>query len=356
MTKLSPAARWLILLVVSFLIGGFFELAGLPAGFLLGPMFTAIFLAVIGGAVDIPRVPFQLAQVVIGCLIAQTITLPTLRQIGTDWPAFAAGVFSVLAVTLFIGWLLTRWRIFPGSTAIWGTSPGGALVMILMSSDYGGDERLVAVMQYVRVVVVASASSLLAAFITPGGEGAHSGAWLPHDLTSFGLTLGVIVISWVASRLVRISAGPLLIPIVLAALAHNALDVEIVLPFPLLMISFAIIGWGIGIRFTRETLSYAVKTMPTIITSVLVMMLACGGIAALLVVFTGVSPLTAYLATSPGGADSIAIIASSADVDVPYIMAMQLARLFAVMFIGPLCAQLVARWSGFGGKRCATKS
>src|SRR5699024_5125237 len=146
----------------------------------------------------------------------------------------------------------------------------------------------------------------------------------------------------------RSGAAPLLVPLVLAGLAQNLLGTPIVLPTPLLIISFALIGWHIGIRFTRKTLSYAIKTLPIIITSVIIMVAACAVIAWILSATTGVSLLTAYLATSPGGADSIAIIASSTHVDVPYVMAMQLARLFAVMFISPLCAQFVARWSGFG--------
>ena len=44
----------------------------------------------------------------------------------------------------------------------------------------------------------------------------------------------------------------------------------------------------------------------------------------------GVDPLTAYLATSPGGSDSIAIIAASTNVDVSFVMAMQTVRMLAV--------------------------
>ena len=56
----------------------------------------------------------------------------------------------------------------------------------------------------------------------------------------------------------------------------------------------------------------------------------CGGVAALMVVARGVDPLTAYLATSPGGSDSIAIIAASTNVDVSFVMAMQTFRMIAV--------------------------
>ena len=53
------------------------------------------------------------------------------------------------------------------------------------------------------------------------------------------------------------------------------------------------------------------------------MIVLCGGVAWLMVLAIGVDPLTAYLATSPGGSDSMAIIAASTNVDVSFVMAMQ---------------------------------
>ena len=57
----------------------------------------------------------------------------------------------------------------------------------------------------------------------------------------------------------------------------------------------------------------------------------------------GLDPLTAYLATSPGGADTVAIIAASTPVDVPFVMAMQTGRFLLVLALGPSLARLVAR-------------
>ncbi len=67
-----------------------------------------------------------------------------------------------------------------------------------------------------------------------------------------------------------------------------------------------------------------------------------GLLAYALHVFAGIDPLTAYLATSPGGMDSIAIIAAAIDVDVPFIMALQTARMLIVMAIGPALARRLA--------------
>ena len=75
--------------------------------------------------------------------------------------------------------------------------------------------------------------------------------------------------------------------------------------------------------------------------------------AFLLVWLAGVDPLTAYLATSPGGADSVAIIAANSAVDVPFVMAMQAGRLLVVTLTGPALARYIAtRFEQWGLEPC----
>jgi membrane AbrB-like protein len=76
------------------------------------------------------------------------------------------------------------------------------------------------------------------------------------------------------------------------------------------------------------------------------MIALCGGIGAVLTQFADVSPLTAYLATSPGGADAVTIIAASSPVDVPFVIAMQTARFIVVLLVGPTLASFIARRTG----------
>jgi membrane AbrB-like protein len=108
---------------------------------------------------------------------------------------------------------------------------------------------------------------------------------------------------------------------------------------------YAVVGWIIGLRFTREIVVYAARMLPRITTSILVLIILCGGLAWVLHLALGTDMLTAYLATSPGGADSIAIIAASSKVDLPFVMAMQTARFLLVILIGPSLARMVARWT-----------
>jgi membrane AbrB-like protein len=125
---------------------------------------------------------------------------------------------------------------------------------------------------------------------------------------------------------------------------------QVELPPWLLAVSYAIVGWGIGGRFNRPILIYAARALPRIILAILALISICGMFAFGLVHFAGVDPLTAYLATSPGGADTVAIISASSHVDVSFVMAMQVARFMFILVTGPALARLVVKWSGFDGR------
>jgi uncharacterized protein len=75
------------------------------------------------------------------------------------------------------GWVMSRFRIIPGTTAVWGMLPGGATVMMLMAEAYGADSRLVAFMQYLRVVMVAAAASVVSLMFVPSGGAAFPAAF-----------------------------------------------------------------------------------------------------------------------------------------------------------------------------------
>ena len=141
----------------------------------------------------------------------------------------------------------------------------------------------------------------------------------------------------------RLPAGALLVPLFLGALLNGSGTVTIELPPWLLAASYALVGWSIGLRFTRQILVHAAKAFSRVAASILVLIALCGGLAVVMVKTMHVNPVTAYLAMSPGGMDSVAIIAaSSPGVNVPFVMAMQTARFLIVVFAGPPLARFVS--------------
>ncbi|WP_040619370.1 AbrB family transcriptional regulator [Rhodovulum sp. PH10] len=339
----GTGVRWGVLLALTAVVVAFLEYLRFPAAMLLGAMAAGIALAAADGPVRVPRMPFLVAQGVIGCLIARSITPELLVEILRDWPVFVGAVFSVIAVSTMLGWLLARFEVLPGTTAVWGASPGAATAIVLMSDGYGADARLVALMQYLRVVMVTVVASLVSALWVSGTTTAPAIDWFPPvHWPSLAGTVAVVAIGSVVAVRLRLQAGPMLVSLALAILLQDLGWLTITLPPWLLAIAYPLIGWTIGLRFTRQILVHAGRALPRLAAAIFLLIVVCGGFAVVLVQFAGIDPLTAYLATSPGGADSVAIIAASTPVDVPFVMAMQTGRFLVVLLTGPAIARFVA--------------
>lgn len=351
--RLPSWARWAALVVATVSLSLGLESLGLPAAFLLGPMVAAAALAIRGGSVRLPDWPFYAAQGVIGCLIARSFNREIFGMISRHWLLFPSVVLSAIAASTALGWLLARLRVLPGSTAVWGTSPGAASAMSLFAEAYGADPQLVAFMQYLRVLLVAASASLVAGF---AGGGSQAGRvvtdWLPAvDGAALAQTLALACGGAFLGRLLRIPAGPLLVPLFSVAALRLGTSCSLELPPFLLVPSYCLVGWHIGLGFTPSILRSAARALPKVLLSILALLVICAGFGLLLSRFAGVRPLTAYLATSPGGADSIAIIAASSQVDMPFVMALQTVRLVIVMALSPRIARALAGMTA--GQRAA---
>jgi len=346
LARLPAAAQWGGLLLCSVALASILELAGLPAALLMGPMIAGVVFGANSATIRVPRLPYFGAQAIVGCLMARAMTADILVSFLKDWPLFLAVVLAVILASTTLGWLMTRWQILPGTTAIWGTSPGAATAMMVVSESFGADVRLVAFMQYLRVVCVAIAASIVGRFWIEGSAtAAHSIVWFPAiDALAFAETLALAGIGAVLGRISRLPAGNFMVPMVIGAVLHATGLVRIELPEWLLAITYALLGWNIGLGFTRAILGHAWRALPQIMLSITVLIGFCTGLAFLLTRMLGIDPLTAYLATSPGGMDSVAIIAaSSRQVDLPFVMALQTLRFMIVILIGPALARFIAR-------------
>jgi membrane AbrB-like protein len=343
-SRLVSAFQWAGLIALSAGIAAFLLWLHAPAALMLGPLIAGIIVASSGGKVHFPLPPFVLAQGVVGCLIASMVPLSIVDDVLRHWVLFTLGVVLVVAASSLLGWTMTRLQMLPGTTALWGTSAGAASVMTIMAEHYGADARLVAFMQYLRVVLVAAVAALVARlFGVAPVHAAHDIVWFPPVAwLPLAETLALAIIGPVIARRLRIPAGAFLVPLVLGILLTHFGLMTIELPTWLLAASYAFVGWNVGLRFTRPLLLHALKALPVIFGATLVLITLCGAVAVVMVYGAGVDPLTAYLATSPGGSDSIAIIAASTNVDVSFVMAMQTVRMIAVLFLAPVLTRFIA--------------
>ncbi|MER8971760.1 MULTISPECIES: AbrB family transcriptional regulator [unclassified Mesorhizobium] len=346
LARIHKAWQWPVLVVVSVLFAGALELAALPAALLIGPMLAAIAAGTNGATVRVPRVLFGSAQAVVGCLVASSISADIFPVFYKEWPLFLGVVMATVAASSLLGWLISRWRILPGTTAVWGSSPGAATAMVLMAGAFGADQRLVAFMLYLRVICVSMTAALVAKlWVDTSGIEVPAIVWFPPvDPQGLAATFGVALVGGLAGKLFRLPSPFFLGTFIFGTVIHLGLGVTMQLPPWLLALSYTMVGWSIGLNFTRAILRHAARALPQIVGSIIALIVFCGGLAFLISRLLGIDPLTAYLATSPGGMDSVAIIAAAAQhVDISFVMALQSARFLIVLLVGPSVARLVAR-------------
>lgn len=343
MAPLRTIGLWLALVASSAAIAYGLSVAKFPAALLLGPMIAAIAFGVGGSRLKVPRPGFLASQAAIGCLVAHAVTGQIAQTLLEDGPLIVAVVMVTVAVSGFVGWMLTRLRILPGTTAAWGSSPGGAAAMVAMAEDFGADPRLVAFMQYVRVAAVVFSASVAARLLMSAAPPGATAAGDASEASSVLVTLLVAVGGALIALRLRVPAGAQIGPMVLGAVLHATGFAQMALPVPILELAYACIGWYVGLRFTRETLRLTVSALPGILAATFSVIALCAGWGFLLTLLLPIDLLTAILATSPGGLDSVAIIAVGSRADVSFVLAVQTLRLFVVLLTGPLLAKWISR-------------
>lgn len=338
--------QWLALFALSAVLAVAMELGQLPAALLIGPMLAAIFCGVNGALIRPNRSLYAGSQAVVGCLIASSVQPEIFVSFLNEWPLFLAVVVATLVASSLLGYMISRWKVLPGTTAVWGSTPGAASAMVLMADAFGADARLVAFMQYLRVIFVSVAAAAIARmWVDTSGVEPPAIVWFPAiDWQALTATVAVAAAGAALGRAARLPAGTFIGPMILGIAVHLGGGVDLQLPPWLLAASYAIIGWSIGLNFTRTILRHAARALPQIIAAILVLMGFCAALGFAMSLALGIDPLTAYLATSPGGMDSIAIVAAASNrVDLSFVMALQTARFLIVLLAGPPLARLLAR-------------
>ena len=346
------ATQWLSLLLLASVLVMVLHAIHVPAVLLLGPMLAGIVFAVGGSSLRLPR-SFPIgAQAILGCLIAQAISAELIAVMSAHWTLFMGFSLATLFIAAGLGWLITRSGWLPGTTAIWGLSPGAASAMVLLADELGADRRMVALMQYSRIALVALAAIIVAKLI--GHRNFPLANATSDDMVSQWLafsptwpligTLALAATSVTIAIFFRKAALALFIPAFAGAAMQAAGLINISTPPLLVTLAFGIVGIYVGLSFTREALIHSLSVLPIMLLGIVAMVVLCGLLSlAFYKLLPGTDLLTAYLALSPGGIDAAVIIAADTPVSLTLILASQFVRLLLVIAFAPALAKWLAQ-------------
>jgi membrane AbrB-like protein len=343
----GPAVRRPVLVGLASTAAGFAGAAvGIPSPALFAGLLVGLAFALrTDWALDVPGPAARLAQGVLGVSIGVLVQSSTLTEIGGHAPAIVGVTVATLAATVVAGLVMSRLTGLDRPTAAFGMVAGGASGIVAIARELGADERLVAVMQYLRVLVIVLLTPLIAGAVGGGGGGQDAGGggvaggW-PEGLGALVVCVGA---GTVLARAVRLPAGSLLGPLLVAA-ALSLAGVGFMAPVPaaVLQVAYVLIGLSVGLRFTVASLRHAARILPATLGMILALLVVSAGLGLLLVPLTGVGALDAYLATTPGGLYAVLAAAQENDVDATFVLAVQVMRLFAALLVAPLLARWLA--------------
>lgn len=341
--------RWLLLALIVTAVSTGLILVALPTPLLFGGLGGALIYALArpSAPLRLPGSWFKAGQAIVGVIVGSAVDWGTLTGLGARWLIVLLISVFALGVSVLVGSLLTRRGASP-ATAAFASIAGGAIGLTAMADELGADSRVIAALQYLRLLVVlltmpAVVTLLFGAFDQGAGTGVITGNW-PVDVpfVVFALAGGLM-----AGKLLRLPSpallGPLLVAAPLTLLPYfDGAEVPVVLAG----LGYLAIGVQVGLKFTLDSLKSISAMVPIALMTVVVTLLACAGLGWTLTLVTDATPLDAYLATTPGGIYAVMGTAAATGADVTFVAAAQILRMLIVLAIAPFMAAYFRRTAG----------
>jgi hypothetical protein len=341
---------WGAVLLVAIAAGALFTALDVPSAPLFGGLVAGLGRALLGRTrLRLPRVAGTGAQAVIGISIGALVQTDTLRTVAEHWVPVLLVTVSTLLVSLVAGQLMRLQRGVSPVTGAFSMIAGGASGITAMARDLGADEQVVAVLQYLRVLLIVVAMPIVATTV----YGATAGSATPPGASAPGWPAGLLftvfcgAVGILLGRVIRLPVGAMLGPIaVAAALVLSGLSHGAEVPALIAMAGFLAIGLQVGLGFTRASLRLVGRALPLALALIVGAVAACAGLGVVLSRTAGVTLLDGYLATTPGGLYAVLATATGSGANATFVLAVQVLRLFVMLFSAPLLARLLRSRAG----------
>lgn len=351
---MRAVAVWAAVLLAVAGVAAALAAAGLSDAALFAALLVGLVVALVvpGTTPRQPRWVASSGQAVIGVLSGALVQPATLAALAGTWWAVAGTVVATLAISVLAGAVLARHRDVDLVTASFALVAGGASGVTAMSRELGADQRVVAVVQYLRVLLVVLTVPVVAAAL-PQPEGAgRPAATGPGTLTGgaswpadWAFTAACVVVGLVLARRVALPAGSLLWPLLLATAASaTGLTGGAGVPPALLVAAFVVVGLEVGLSFTRASLRQVARVLPLASACIVGLVLATAAASVPLLRLAGASTLDAYLASTPGGLYAVLAVSAGTGGDTTLVLTVQVVRLVVMVLAAPLLAAALRRW------------
>jgi membrane AbrB-like protein len=348
MAPSMPTRRLLLRTTETLLIaavgGAAFTLIGFPAGLISGSLLSVAASALMGRPMMIPEPLSRVISVLVGISLGAVATPETLKGLAAFPVSIAvllvATVIMTVATTSYLH-LLHGWS---WQSALFGASPGALAQVMMLAAEYRADLRAIAIVQVMRVVILAIGIPVGLAYF---GLTA-TGIFLPKSstgiasLSELAILVGVSTAVAVFLRAIRFPGGLMFGAMMASAVLHGTGAIEALLPW--WVVASAVIGIGAvtGARFAGTDPFTLLRYLGAALGSFAVAISIASAFVFVLTAFLPLRIADVVVAFSPGAQDTMMVLALALHLDPIFIGAHHLARYLLVSVSVPL----VGHWLG----------
>jgi membrane AbrB-like protein len=329
-----------------------FALVGVPAGLVSGSILAVASAALAGRPMKVPLWLARICFVLVGMLLGTVVTPETLRGVVT-WPLSIvlltlSTVCTTAAATCYLRFA-HRWDTL---SALLGASPGSMAQVIILAAEFGADLRGIAIVQTMRLLVVAiGLPSGLALFgLAAAGVIIVPGPPLASSLGELALIAAASTLGAIAMAKIRVPGGILFGAMAGSALLHGTGAVHAVLPWWLGSSSVVILGALVGSRFAGSTPRMLMAYLWAALGSAAVAIAVASFFVLIVIHYLPFRAADVAIAFAPGAQDTMMVLALALRLDPVYVGAHHLARWLVVTFSVAVGARRLAGRKAVPGK------
>lgn len=338
---------WAALVLGSVLMSWLFAALHIPAAPLFAGMVTGILVNIDGRLSYSPHLS-RIAQVILGVAIGMLFSYQAFSAIDGHFFVVLLVTFGTFVLSLLSGLIFSRLAKVSRTTGLLSMTSGGASGITAIAHELHADLPLVAIVQYLRVVLVMATLPAIVMFVFHGSVKTPTVAQTPSlDWSAWGYTLFFLSFcglsgAWLA-RILYMAAPYLLGPLIISLLLTiSNISTLRALPASIIEMAYLLIGWQAGLQLSIRRIRSQIRLIPIALGLMIVINLLCAILGYVLAHLVGVSNLDGYLATAPGALYAALAVSIAAHGNVLFVLGVHLIRLLMMLLIIPPLARFVA--------------
>jgi membrane AbrB-like protein len=328
-------------------------LAGLPAGWLSGSIIGVSAAALAGRHPFVPPQVGRVVYVILGISLGSSVTPETVATMVT-WPlSMLALAIAMVSITVSVMAYLKFVHGWDTLSALFAAAPGALAQAMVLAQDTGANVRAIAMVQTVRLFILAVALPLIFAAFGVAGLPPPRGGNAPmlQSLVELGVLIAASSGAALLAYRFSIPGGLIVGAMAASGVLHGGGWVHAFLPVPVAIASFIVMGAMIGTRLGGADIRMLARLSLVGIGALLVGTTVGCLFAALVAWALDLRLADVVMAYAPGAIEAMTIIAFALHLDPVFVGVHHLARFTLMSMVLPAAVGLIRAYESRAARK-----